>query len=439
MESRDAKVQSMRLHIWSNRAVYLVLFLALAIRLYAIWDYKLSLNLHSDDQGYLDSAINLLRYGRYTYYNPNFPTLHMMPGITFLLAGVLSIFGTGTTGILAAKVVMSIIGTVGLYGVFLIARYVWNPTAGLIAVILGAVYLPGIETDTLLLTESPFMALIAFMLYFTIRVAHERKNYQAVWVAVLYVAAVFFRPTVALYPVLVVLYLLFKRYPKRLLAKQLGAMAVLVIALMSPWWIRNYHDFHHFVPLTDGTGNPLLLGTYQGEGYPSQVSMNQLLAKIEADNPQVLPPYAHEEAWMNLQKQAAIDRMKQWWETNPGSFIDSYAYLKPIKLWQDPFYWIRIFKVHRETMRTIQPYLVWSGIVGFFLALLRKPRAETVLFLLTLLYYTALYSVYFVFGRYSEPLMPFIFLGVGAGLSTVVAAVTGLVRSFVKLERKLAH
>ncbi len=42
---------------------------AVGLRLFALWRYGLSLNLHSDDAGYTESAIRLLEYGRPTYHS----------------------------------------------------------------------------------------------------------------------------------------------------------------------------------------------------------------------------------------------------------------------------------------------------------------------------------------------------------------------------------
>src|SRR5579875_2563464 len=87
----------------------LILVFALAIRVYAIVDYGLGLNLHSDDAGYVQSAKWLLEYGTYSYYAPRVPTLHMMPGITYFLALFFAVFGSGTLGLYAAKIGMSIV------------------------------------------------------------------------------------------------------------------------------------------------------------------------------------------------------------------------------------------------------------------------------------------------------------------------------------------
>lgn len=77
------------------------------------------------------------------------------------------------------------------------------------------------------------------------------------------------KANIALYPLFALVYLLVVKYDWKLLAKQCVVLAGIVLCFVVPWSIRNYVQFHAFVPLTYGAGNPTLLGTYQGEGFPS--------------------------------------------------------------------------------------------------------------------------------------------------------------------------
>ncbi len=403
---------------WERGWIGGVLMLALAIRWITIARYGLGLNLHSDDQGYVDSAIHFLQNGMITYYQPNLPTMHMMPGITFWLAGLFWVFGTGGGGLLLAKYVTAVLGVLGVLGVYLLVRRIWGPVAGLVGALLAAVYPPGILTDTLFLTETPFLTSFAFLMYFSHRLAEYHDWPDFFGALVCYIIALFFRPTVALYPVVLLLYFFWKHYSTPRLWKQAGVGALIVLAVMTPWWVRNYHDFHHFVPLDDGSGNPMLLGTYQGVGYPNHLTLQQTLNQLAASHPQVgQDPAAHEEQWMNLQQKAAEQRMGQWWNDNRWAFLFSYLYLKPKILWQDPFYWIPILHISQRLVQWLQLKLVVLGGLGYLLALVWHPRSrkDTVWVLATFAYYTGLYAIYFCFGRYSEPLMPLLLTGIGVG------------------------
>lgn len=408
--------------IWTeHRGISLVLLLGFAIRFAVVAHYRLSLNLHSDDQGYMDSARWLLRYHIYAYYTQSHSTLHMMPGITLLLAGVFAVFGPGVLGVAAAKGVMCVLGVVGIFGVYLTGRRLFSARVGTFAALLAALYVPGIETDTLLLTETPFFAAATFLFYFVVRAADDRKARYLYAATLCYVISLYFRPTISAYPVVVLVYLLVKRYPFGQLVRQGMVAVALIVVLLCPWWVRNEMTFHKFVPLTSGTGNPLLLGTFQGHGFPAPGTADIEIENLKIAHPELRPTANHEQPWMKLQTDVAIQRIKQWYHDDPSSFIDSYVHVKPMRLWTDPFYPIHILGIKAALVKAVQPILVVAGLLGYLIALIgrRKRGWEILLMLVTFLYYTALYSIYFVYGRYSEPLMPFVMMGIPAGVATL--------------------
>ncbi|BCJ87756.1 ArnT family glycosyltransferase [Effusibacillus dendaii] len=401
-----------------------VLLIALLLRLSALAIYGLDhLSLHSDDVGYTNGAIRLLETGMLTYKGPTEPahfatepTVKIMPGQPLLLAAVFLLFGSGTLGMYAAKIVMIGIGLLGIYGIYLLGRYIWGTAVGVIAAFLLAVSIEHIVTDNLLLTETPFFASLVFLVYFSVRLARERKPVHFYSLLLCYMAALMFKTTVALYPVLLLIYLLLQKYPFRLLMKQAAIAAAVMLMVLSPWWIRNYVHYHTFIPLTAGEGNPLLLGSYQGKGYPNRPPQDELMKNLKAE-------YANVTSFefQKIQAEVAKQRIKLWWETDRNSFIESYAWLKPKILWKDSFYWVEIFHIKEADVHAAQWRIVKFGLLAFLLSFLlnRKGRKELFLLFSLLGYFTVVYSVYFVFGRYNEPLMPFLYLAIGVALVSI--------------------
>lgn len=423
----SAKKHRTRQKSWLPWLCLLVIIaLAVAIRIHVIFDYGPYLTLHSDDEGYYRSAQWLLKNGIYAYYSPKIPTVHMMPGIVLYLAFFIHWLGTGAIGHIVARIGMIIISAAGMIALFLIGRQLWSPWCGIVAVLILGLYVPSIVTDNLFLTETPFMTAFLYLVYCTLKAAKVEHSvrWSSKWVyfaAMFYVICIYFRPTVALFPILILIYFLLYRYPRKSLVKHAIAGFFIVILMMSPWWIRNELTFQRFIPTTDGMGNPVLLGTFQGQGFPASTP-NTVLEQLVVEHPNVVPKSEHSQTLFEDEDKAAILRMQLWWKTHPGEFINSYLHLKPVMYWAMPYYPLTIFRLKIALLTQIQAWLVIAGLTGWSICLVfgKGVRKEALFVLSTMLYYTVLYSFFFVYGRYNEPLMPLVFLGIPGGIYTLL-------------------
>ncbi|WP_041694906.1 ArnT family glycosyltransferase [Alicyclobacillus acidocaldarius] len=415
---------------WLGAPAWLWL-LALAPRLATIFVYGPHLTIHSDDEGYYRSALWLLQKGTFSYYTPDAPTVHMMPGITLLLAGILWVFGTGTVGLYAGKIVFTLIATLGIAGIYRAVSRISRPWVGAVVAAAIALYPPEVLVDTLFLTEPLFMAAFAWLFDFTFKVAESRRLRDVLGLAVLFMLAIYVRPNVALWVVLALIYFLMKGYPRPLFWRHLGAAVVVGLIFMVPWWIRNEMVFHRWILFTDDSWNPLLLGTFEGYGYPPPSNEGAIEHQLLREYPSLRPQSMHELTWFHLQKQIAFKRMGEWLKTNPSSFWTTYLWLKPQILWLRAYLPIPIFGITEASLRGLQTWVVDASIIGHFVAMVfaRGRRRELLLVWLTLLYYTALFSFFFAFERYNVPIDWLMFSG-------VPLAVWALLRAIVGEERK---
>ncbi|MFB5190809.1 ArnT family glycosyltransferase [Alicyclobacillus fastidiosus] len=398
--------------------------LAILIRLVVIFYYGPYVSIHSDDAGYLRSAEWLLQSHIYAYYTPDAPTVHMLPGMTFILAGVLAVFGQGALGLYAGKIVFTLIGAFGIVGAYQSVAYVWNRYVALAVALFLAVYVPGIETDTLFLTETPFMAAFAWTVFWLLKVADTHKLRHVVFATLWFMVAMYFRPNLLLWAVVALAYLLMKRYPWRKLVGQGVIAAAVVIACILPWWIRNFLVFHQFIALTDDAANPLLLGTFQGIHFPAPNNPTAVEHHILDVHPNLRPQSMHEIPWFKAQEHAAMYRIREWHRSFPQDFWRSYLWIKPGILWTRAYFPIRMLGILPSTMKAVQPVLLWASLIGHGIALLfaRGKRKEVLLVLLTLLYFTVLFAVFFAYERYNVPLMWLMFSGVPSGVYGLIEA-----------------
>lgn len=393
----------------TNRQIILsILLLAFILRLIVLMNYGIEFSLNSDDIGYKKSAINLIETGKLTYHDPTEPTVHIMPGMSILLGIVYLIFGYGNVGIFLAKLLMICCGVSSVLGTYVVAdKITGNKMIANISALLLAVYIPQLVTDNLLLSESPYTAGMLFLIYFSLLLVERKRLRYLIFLTVFYLFCLFLRPTVALYPLIFAIYLIYKRYPIKLLIKHGSVAAILIVLCLAPWWIRNYMVFDKFIPLSESTGNPMLLGSFQGVGYPNELTLDETVNEIEASNSIT--------TWFErfqLQKMVAKERISEWFNNNPKEFLYSYLVLKPKIMWSYAFYWIPIFDISATTIHSVHNLLLLLFLVGLVIHVTtdKNKRGESIFIVLILLYFTYTYSSFFAFNRYNQTLMPLIII-----------------------------
>lgn len=237
------------------------------------------------------------------------------------------------------------------------------------------------------------------------------------------------RPNIGIYPLFLFFYLLLKKYDFKLLIKQ-GIIAAGVLSLfLIPWTIRNYKVFNKFIPLTYGTGNPLLLGTYQGYDYPLDeeldykknvddklsMEMKKYLFGKESNKLSALNQYYT----LEYDGIKAKYRMKEWWKKNPKAMLKSYMLYKPKIMLTSTFYWKEVLKVPKEwnlLIRNITLILTFCSLI--MIVVFKRYWKEMALLVTTYIFQIALYSYTFSFDRYAQTLyfMQFIIIGIGISI-----------------------
>ena len=294
--------KNLLLFIKSHYLLILIVAVGFLLRIGVIVKYGSDLSINSDDMGYVKSALTLLETGMLTYHKPDMATVHIMPGQPFLLAFIFLLFGKGTFGFLIGKIIFILFGTINIVMVYKIGKIIGNKFIGIMSAAMLAIFIPQVLTDNLFITETPFMFTLLVLLFYSIKLADEPGNWKYFFILMLsYLAAIMFKATFALYPVLLLFYFILKKYPFKTGLKQLGVAAVMLLLVLGPWWARNYIQFGDFIPLTGGGGNPLLLGTYQGAGINYGEPYGDTLNGIKDQY-----PIEAQNAYFNLQVQNEI-------------------------------------------------------------------------------------------------------------------------------------
>lgn len=213
------------------------------------------------------------------------------PGYPLFLAGIFKVFGNHLEIVWLIQSLIAGLSAVLVCGIY--SKLLETPlyrNAQLLAVGLVTGLNPDfITTNSMTLTENLSVFLMIVLIFVTTSLltlkSHATSRLHSVGVGLAIATMVLVRMT-ALFLVPITLFILWKRggYKQTLIAV---ATAVL---LFSPWVIRNYEVYQHFIPTTAALGNNLLAGNNpeaDGEyhGLPPQyAALDEITDPIEKDS-----------------------------------------------------------------------------------------------------------------------------------------------------------
>lgn len=358
----------------------------------------------NDDVKFIRSAWILADTGNYVYHTPPNPTVFMMPGAPFVLAFFVKIFGN-FGGITAFRLFQAIVQTGSLFMVFLIARKLFNSKVGIIAMLISILSIADYWVTNLILTETLFKFSVLCLFYFSIYAIEEQKTKYYIWAGIAFGLATLFRPTIATFPIIILLMWILKKYKFITMVKFTAIVAVIFCLILSPWWVRNYSIFHKFIPLTLATGNPMLQGTY--------INYDQSSAQTDGlDYTQFEYPTSTEIANNEVEMEISKYRLANLLPKQPLEFLKWYTIGKTKKQIDKPFFWSSEFLgVNNLKADMWHTLTLWLSIIGVFIYYFNKKRNKTGTFAVaTILYFIGVYLPFYSMSRYFYPVMPLVII-----------------------------
>lgn len=412
------KIKSLFLDNW---CILVVLIISLILHILALKELGFNYSLNSDDADYIKSGIVFLQTGKITMHDVL--SAQIMPGMTFLIAFMALIFGVGSKLIISLKILWLIIGLLTIYIVYKTIKLYSNQYIAAISCLffLAADY---IWMDNLILTETPYILLFSLLIYHTLKLSMKANKKDFVLIVIYYILAVFIRPTIGIFPIFLFVFLILKKYNFKLLIRQCIIAGIILLLCLIPWTYRNYKIFNHFIPLTYGTGNPLLLGTYQGSGYPTDEELDYVKnvdEKMSAEMKYYLQnpnkkDYMTKYYSLEYDGLKAKYRMHEWWNKDKISMLKSYLIYKPLQNFDNYFYWDTIMGISGNQLNVVRKVEIILFVISSILIFINKKRIKEWLFLiLTYGSQIAIYSYTFAFSRYAISMffIRYIIIGIG--------------------------
>lgn len=417
--------------------ILLVLAAAALIRISIMAVYGVDYSLNSDDLSYVNATQVFCETGQITMHGVI--SAQIMPGMIWLMAPFVLIFGTGTALWAALKLLWLVMSLCLIYGVYkIVLLYAERKFA-----VLSAAFFLAIDfawMDNLILTETPFMLALVYLVYASLRLADTQMKKYFWQICFWYMFALLLKATIAPYPLFLFGYLWLKKYDMKLMFRQMGIAALVVLAFIVPWSVRNYIRFDHFIPLTYGAGNPKLLGSYQGDMAPLDEELDYQtnvydkmpaeMKKYYADDGTLRPEYEGDgwyEDYMAAYYALELDGMKAdyrisvWREDATKDYLISTFIKKPYMMVYNSFYWEEMFGIPISVnywFRRVDLILFFIGCIGVILN--RKRWKEGLFLMCEYLFQIFVYAFTFSFARYGQTLYFFRFIIIGWGVNELV-------------------
>lgn len=405
-----------------NWCILVVLIISLILHILALKELGFNYSLNSDDADYIKSGIVFLQTGKITMHDVL--SAQIMPGMTFLIAFMALIFGVGSKLIISLKILWLIMGLLTVYTVYKTIRLYSNQYIAAISCLffLAADY---IWMDNLILTETPYILLFSLLIYHTLKLSMKANKKDYILIVIYYILAVFIRPTIGIFPIFLFIFLILKKYNFKLLIRQCIIAGIILLLCLIPWTYRNYKVFDHFIPLTYGMGNPLLLGTYQGSGYPTDEELDYV-KNVDEKMPAEMKYYLHnpdKKDYMTKYYSLEYDGLKakyrihEWWNKDKISMLKSYLIYKPLQNFDNYFYWDTIMGISDNQLNVIRKIEIILFVISSILIFINKKRIKEWLFLiLTYGSQIAIYSYTFAFSRYAISMFFIRYIVIGIGI-----------------------
>lgn len=266
-------------------ALVAVLMLALVLRIVAAvngYDFRHG----SDADQYERLAAGIFQTGSFGIPGAENP-YDFAPGAPYFAAAIYWLIGDVDPT--AARIGMAIAGTIAVLVIFLIARRLAGPGAGLVGAALAAAYPAPIFYTQLLSSEPLAMLTVAgAVLAFLWAADAGRPRWAWLVPGVLLGLTAYLRPEYLLLTALLALLALVVVARRRGIVRGVLAAVAMVAAfaaVIAPWTVHVSNELGRFVPVSTGGGKALFIGTYlPGDGLHEGVKQH-LLHQIRGGAP----------------------------------------------------------------------------------------------------------------------------------------------------------
>lgn len=381
----------------------IVLFASLIIKAAAIVFLLYGLKIDPGGAIYDELIDNLIAGRGFVSYPAYPPELYRTPLYPLIGAGIKLVFGGGFLPIIVAQVLMDILTCIVIYTIGLM---IFNFKVGIISAAIAGVYPLSVYYASRVINETLFtlqISLILLTFLFIWRKPHLKGPYLLE--GIMFGLATLCKPYIMAFVLFLGGAVWLKENLSSKIFLRLVLMVLAMVAVISPWTIRNYLVTGDFVPVATGLGYNMWLGNrVESEGREDHELEGKVLASYREERDRIV----NENGGMgNAFFDVRLDR--RFIEKAIDNFISQplptikLMLWKPVRLWYDVFHLKN--KKYQWIVMLIQIPLILMGFIGLIMCIC-KGYLVAMPFLLLILYHILIAIFITSTVRYIVPVMP---------------------------------
>ena len=434
-----------------DHLIFFIIFLLFLERIATMFTLGLDYESSGDTYTYIQSGLTFIHSGVIANRN-DYPSALIMPGMPVLIGLLSLVFGEGDFFLhIGLRLVWYVMGSVTAFFVYKAVCLKASKWYGIFAAL--AFFLPSRAwSSNVIMTETPYSLFFCSAIYFALAAGEfDRKKYRIGFAVSVFLAFMFRANILITVPITLFYWLLIKKMPMRSFLHGAALVCAALLLFIIPWTVRNYLQFHAFIPVSYGTGHPSYLGTYQGEGYPEDEILeygwfNELEEAILARSDDELDyatnavdvirteyadyfnadgsikdPVTEQFLTQELYGQIARYRLSVWAKTDFGSLLKSFLIIKPRWALNWVWYWDQIWGVSSDLVHRFAQLNLLVCMASVLLCFVLKKDRDIMIFLcLNYLFNLYINALAFVSDRYSYNTFALRYIIPAIGLAVLV-------------------
>lgn len=369
-----------------------------------------------DGLGYDDAARRWVQYGHYAWVYPGDvvddppPNAMHLPGYPAFLAALYGLAGGQPPTWPLVATAQAILSGLTLWAIFLVCSRLSDSRTGLLACLMGSIYVPFWFSYRHVLTEDLFAALCVWATYWLIIAMEEmpeRRLHASLIVGALMGAATYVRAAAAAWALLVgVLLVVFAAENRVRYARRGFAAAFVMIAFLTPWWLRNATIYGRFVPLNTMSAAGSLVSTFEDRD-----DLERLLESVDRGHLVPVEEIAYNQEIADIAQSRARGQIRD----DPARFVWLKARAVGVSVFTyhpNPFNgfrgWGAVVEIIHLVILAFAARAIWFGRANLRIWVIASLPIVLIL----------LHAATLIYSRYLYPMMPSVIVLAALGVSS---------------------